>query len=210
MANQEQVAGKVRRYCLAIAVGSFAAVSLLWVMQYLIASGQAAVTEARETGFIEFVRVEKPPVVNTKDKRPKRPPRPEDEPPVFPSEVRDDVGDGPAMPAPPEDPAAEVGFSDELGNLRLAEGDYLPLVRVLPEFPRTALSRGLEGYCDLEFTVTPLGTTADVRVIHCTNSVFERNSIRAVLKYRYKPRVVNGTPIAVPGLGLRITFDIAE
>ena len=209
MANQEQVAGKVRRYCLAIAVGSFAAVSLLWVMQYLIATGQAAVTESRETGFIEFVRVEKPPVVNTKDRKPKMPPRPEDEPPDLPSEVRDDLGDGPAVRGEPEGPTMNTDLDSVLGNLRF-DGDYLPLVRVRPEYPRAASSRGLEGHCDLEFTVTPLGTTADVRVIHCTNSVFERNSIRAVLKYRYKPRVVNGTAIAVPGLRLRITFDIEE
>ena len=209
MANQEQVAGKVRRYCLAIAVGSFAAVSLLWVMQYLIASGQAAVTEARETGFIEFVRVEKPPVVNTKDRKPKRPPQPEDAPPDLPLKFGDDLGDGPAVLGAPEGPTVNTDLDRVLGNLRF-DGDYLPLVRVLPEFPRAALSRGLEGHCDLEFAVTPLGTTADVRVIHCTNSVFERNSIRAVLKYKYKPRVVNGTAIAVPGLRYRITFDIAE
>ena len=209
MANQEQVAGKVRRYCLAIAVGSFAAVSLLWVMQYLIATGQAAVTEARETGFVEFVRVEKPPVVNTKDRKPKRPLRPEDAPPVSPLKFGDDLGDGPAVPGAPEGPTVNTDLDGVLGNLRF-DGDYLPLVRVRPEYPRTASSRGLEGHCDLEFTVTPLGTTADVRVIHCTNSVFERNSTRAVLKYKYKPRVVNGTAIAVPGLRLRITFDIEE
>ena len=178
MANQEQVAGKVRRYCLAIAVGSFAAVSLLWVMQYLIATGQAAVTESRETGFVEFVRIPTDTPVQPEDRRPKRPPKPDEAPPDLPSEIIDDAGDGPAIPAPPEGPVPDIGFGDELGNLRLAEGDYLPLVRVLPEYPRTASSRGLEGYCDLEFTVMPLGTTADVRVIHCTNSVFERNSIR--------------------------------
>ena len=209
MANQEQVAGKVRRYCLAMAVGSFAAVSLLWVMQFLIASGQAAVTEVRETGFVEFVRVERQPVANTKDKRPKRPPKPQDAPPKLPLDSGDDLGDGPAVMGTPEGPTLKTGLDDELGNLRF-DGDYLPLVRVRPEYPRTASSRGLEGYCDLEFTVTPLGTTGDVRVIHCTNSVFERNSIRAVLKYKYKPRVVNGTAIAVPGLRLRITFDIEE
>jgi protein TonB len=209
MANQEQAAGKVRRYCLAIAVGSFAAVSLLWVMQYLVATGQAAVTEARETGFIEFVRVEKPPVVNTKDRKPKRPPKPEDEPPHLPSVIRDNVGDGPAVPGAPEGPTVNTDLDRILGNFRF-DGDYLPLVRVRPEYPRTASSRGLEGHCDLEFTVTPLGTTADVRVIRCTNSVFERNSIRAVLKYKYKPRVVNGTALAVPGLRLRITFDIED
>ena len=56
----------------------------------------------------------------------------------------------------------------------------------------------MEGYCDLEFTVTPLGTASDVRVIECTSSLFERATVQALLKY--KPRVVNGTATSIPGL----------
>jgi len=34
--------------------------------------------------------------------------------------------------------------------------------------------------------------------------------VQALLKFKYKPRVVNGTPIAVPGLKHRITFQIED
>ena len=103
-----------------------------------------------------------------------------------------------------------VGLDGELGDFSLAEGDYLPIVKVAPMYPRRAQSRGLEGHCDLQFTVTPLGTTADVSVIECTSSLFERASVQALLKFKYKPRVVNGTAIAVPGLRHRITFQIED
>lgn len=89
-----------------------------------------------------------------------------------------------------------------------AEGDYLPIVKVAPMYPRQAQSLGLEGHCDLEFTVTPLGTTADVRVIECTSSLFEQASVQALLKFKYKPRVVNGTAIAVPELRHRMMFQM--
>ena len=89
-----------------------------------------------------------------------------------------------------------------------AEGDYLPIVKVAPEYPSRAQSQGLEGYCDLEFTVTPLGSTADVRVIECTNSLFEQASVQALLKFKYKPQVVNGTAIAVPELRHRMMFQM--
>ena len=89
-----------------------------------------------------------------------------------------------------------------------ADGDYLPIVKVAPTYPRRAQSQGLEGYCDLEFTVTPQGTTADVRVIECTSSLFERASVQALLKFRYKPQVVNGTAIAVPELRHRMMFQM--
>lgn len=90
------------------------------------------------------------------------------------------------------------------------EGDYLPIVKVAPMYPRRAQSQGLEGYCDLEFTVTPLGTTTDVRVIECTSSLFERASVQALLKFKYKPRVVGGTAIPTPRLQHRITFQIED
>jgi len=58
--------------------------------------------------------------------------------------------------------------------------------------------------------VTPLGTTTDLGVIFCSSSLFERASVQALLKFKYKHRVVNGTPIAVPGLKHRITFQIED
>ena len=97
---------------------------------------------------------------------------------------------------------------DSVSEAPAAEGDYLPIVKVVPMYPRQAQSQGLEGHCDLEFTVTPLGSTADVRVIECTSSLFEQASVQAMLKFKYKPRVVNGTAIAVPELRHRMMFQM--
>jgi protein TonB len=43
-----------------------------------------------------------------------------------------------------------------------------------------------------------------------TSSLFERAAIRAVLKFKYKPRVVDGVPVEVPNVKTRITFKIEE
>jgi protein TonB len=94
--------------------------------------------------------------------------------------------------------------------MNVAEGDYLPIVRVAPVYPARALSRGLEGYVDLEFTVTPAGTVADPVVIYSTSSLFERAAMQAVLKFKYKPRVKDGVPVAVPGVKTRISFQIED
>ena len=96
------------------------------------------------------------------------------------------------------------------GGMNIAEGDYLPIVRVAPVYPARALSRGLEGYVDLEFTVTTAGTVRDPIVIFSTSSLFERAALRAVLKFKYKPRVVDGVPVDVPGVKTRISFQIEE
>ena len=94
--------------------------------------------------------------------------------------------------------------------MNIAEGDYLPIVRVAPIYPARALSRNLEGYCDMSFTVTPAGTTQDPFAEFCTSSLFDRSSQRAVLKFKYKPRVVDGVPQMVSGVKTRITFKIED
>ncbi len=96
------------------------------------------------------------------------------------------------------------------GGMNIAEGDYLPIVRVAPVYPARALSRGLEGFVDMSFTVTSAGTVKDPIVLQSSSSLFERAAIRAVLKFKYKPRVVDGIPVEVAGVKTRISFQIEE
>lgn len=209
MARQKSNFPVLKRYGLALAAGGVAAVSLLWVMQFLVATGEAAVTEVRETSFLEFVRVkrtEKPPE-RKEDLR--KPPTP-DEPPSLPKPKIGASETGTRIEVWGPKPPLSDEFVDDLGGFGLGDGDFLPIIKVAAPYPDTARSRGLEGHCDLEFTITPLGTTADVRAIECTNSVFERVSIQALLKFKYKPRVVDGSAIAVTGLRHRITFRLQE
>ena len=58
--------------------------------------------------------------------------------------------------------------------------------------------------------VTTAGTVKDPIVLQSTSSLFERAATRAVLKFKYKPRVVDGVPVEVPGVKTRITFQIEE
>ena len=209
MARQERNFPVLKRYGLAMAAGGIAAVSLLWVMQLLIATGQAAVTEVRETSFLEFVRVKPPEDPPKIIEKPRKPPEP-DEPPPLPEPKIGGPENGTRIEVPGPNPPMGDGFGSDLGDFGLGDGDFLPIFKVDANYPGPARSRGLEGHCDLEFSITPLGTTADVRTIECTNSVFERASIQALLKFKYKPRIVNGTAITVTGLRHRITFRLQD
>jgi len=103
-----------------------------------------------------------------------------------------------------------VHTRESFDSVYFAEGDYLPIVRVAPVYPARALSRGLEGYVDLSFTVTTTGTVRDPVVMFSTSSLFERAALRAVLKFKYKPRVVDGVPVDVPNVKTRISFKIED
>ena len=106
--------------------------------------------------------------------------------------------------------------------------DYLPIVKVHPQYPRRALSRGFTGYVFVEFTVTELGRVKDPVVIencafvkqnnrqkgeNCSNSpnkIFDKSALKAARKFLYKPKERNGTPVQTKGVQNKITFDLYE
>ena len=97
------------------------------------------------------------------------------------------------------------------GGLALESGDgeYLPIVRVAAVYPRRALQRGIEGFVDVEFIVTKQGSVRDPKIIQASpEGIFEQAAIDATLKYKYKPRVVNGEAMEVSGVEVRVTFEI--
>lgn len=198
------------RYAISIVVGSIVTVSLLFVMQLLIVTGKQALTDPRERHKLEFVRVKRNENLNVEDIVPEKPPKPPETPPETPPQDMDNVNpDAPTINVAP--PAVSAGTDiGGPGAMNIAEGDYLPIVRVAPVYPARALSRGLEGFVDLSFTVTTTGTVKDPIVIQSTSSLFERAAVRAVLKFKYKPRVVDGVPVDVPGVKTRISFQLED
>lgn len=99
----------------------------------------------------------------------------------------------------------------ELGGIGLgmSDGEYLPLVRPPPVYPRHALARGLEGYVIVEFVVTRTGTVIEPRVIEADpQGLFEKAALRAVKAYKYKPKMVDGEAVNVTGVRQKFTFKL--
>ena len=200
----------IGRYAFSIVVGVIITLSLLFVMQLLIATGKAALTKPRDRAQLDFVRVRRNEALNLEDFTPEKPPPPPEIPPDAPPQEIDTVDpNAPTINVAPPAVAADTNIGGP-GGMNIAEGDYLPIVRVAPVYPARALSRGLEGYVDMSFTVTTTGTVRDPIVLFSTSSLFERAAERAVLKFKYKPRVVDGVPVDVPNVKTRITFKIEE
>ena len=200
----------IGRYAFAIVIGTVITLSLLFIMQLLIVTGKQALTDPRERHKLEFVRVKKNESLNTADLTPEKPPKPPETPPETPPQDMDNIDpDAPSIDIPAPTVSADTNIGGP-GGMNIAEGDYLPIVRVAPVYPSRALSRGLEGFVDMSFTVTTAGTVKDPIVIQSTSSLFERAATRAVLKFKYKPRVVDGVPVEVPGVKTRITFELED
>ena len=96
-------------------------------------------------------------------------------------------------------------------GLQASDGEYLPIIKVAPIYPRRALERGIEGYVVLEYTVTRQGSVRDPVIIEAQPpKVFNKAAIKSALRYKYKPRIEDGESVEVPGVRTRITFRIAQ
>ena len=200
----------IGRYAFSIVIGTVVTLSLLFIMQLLIVTGKQALTDPRERHKLEFVRIKKNENLNTQDLTPEKPPKPPETPPETPPQDMDNIDpDAPTIDVGRPEISANTDIGGP-GGMNIAEGDYLPIVRVAPVYPSRALSRGLEGFVDMSFTVTTTGTVKDPIVLQSTSSLFERAATRAVLKFKYKPRVVDGIPVEVTGVKTRISFELED
>ena len=194
-------------------LGALVTLSLFWIMQYLIISADRTLDESKRGHLVDFVRVKKNEIVERKQIKPKKPPPPEAPPPQPPAPKLDKLTPSAdkiailAVPVRTEIDLTSGGFS-----LGVGEGDYLPIVKVAPIYPRRAQSRGVEGYCIVQYTVTRAGTTRDVTVIadQCTSGLFEKASLSAALKFKYKPRVIDGNAVEVSGVRNKFTYKLEK
>ncbi|MCP8900857.1 energy transducer TonB [Gilvimarinus xylanilyticus] len=196
----------------AIPLGFFSTAGLLLLMATLIQTDYHYIEPAAPTTIAKIVM----PELVIADPVPKAIDRPED-PPVPPPvpQVDDKVKietEGPNTKVFATPTAAADDFTINLAQ----PGDYLPLVKVAPHYPRRALTRGMEGEVVVSFTVTRTGATRDVIVISAetlegeATRVFNSAAIRAAEGFKYKPKVENGVPVEVHGVQNRFIFELSK
>ena len=98
----------------------------------------------------------------------------------------------------------------KVGPVNYAEGDYVLVETATPVYPPRMLSGGIPGFVDVSFTITATGAVINPLAIYSTSPQFVSAATAAVLKYKYKPRVVDGRPQEVKGVTVRIEFEITE
>lgn len=204
--------GGTARVLLGVIFGFAITLFLFWLMQYMIETADRSLDEGSRGSLLDFVRIQRDETIQRRQLKPKKPPPPESAPPQPPTPQMDNLdpsADKIAISAVPVQTEIEMSGGFSLG---VGEGDYLPIVKVAPIYPQRALSRGIEGYCVVQYTVTRQGTIRDPMIVEdqCTSSLFHRASLQAALKFKYKPRVVDGQAIEVQGVQNKFTYEITE
>ncbi len=116
----------------------------------------------------------------------------------------------------------DINFSQGSGAL-FKDGDYIPLFKVQPIYPRRAKERNMEGYVVVAFTITESGTIEDAYVMEgkcrsaanrsgefSTCSMFNSATLRAAAKLKYKPTVRDGRAVAVADVPHKFTFELEQ
>lgn len=177
---------------------------LFLFMFKLISSGGNNNEELEAIAGIHFGPVDIPDEVMTKNRRiPKKPPPPKNPPPppkMQVSKMDQTVQNMPQLDVPNLDVPVSGGDGMYIGNFaqvdKTEEGDIIPIVVIRPMYPRDAAMKGQEGWVKVEFTITAIGTVKNPRVIDAKPPrVFNREAIRAILKWKFKPRVVDGVAV---------------
>ncbi|WP_211242688.1 energy transducer TonB [Sinimarinibacterium sp. CAU 1509] len=199
------------RMVLGAIVAGIVAFLLFWLMAELVASGRAALTDGPKGRIVDFVRVKKDQNLDIDKPKPEKPDKPEAPPPEVAPEQQDAANpDAGAINIGPMNVASDVAVKSGFG-LSASDGEYLPIVKVAPIYPSRAASRGIEGWVLLEFTVTETGAVKDPVVLEAEpQGIFDSAAQKAVLKFKYKPRVDNGKPVQVPHVQHLITFKLEK
>jgi periplasmic protein TonB len=194
------------RLLIGAAFGFVVTAALFVLMPTLIETADKSLDEKPATRIADIDMPDRDIETNI-DRKPDKPPEPEQPPPDMEQPEMEDVN--PDVEAVNMTPSQQISLTNAAGGLSASDGEYLPIVKVAPIYPRRAQSRGVEGYCTVEYTVTTSGTTRDIVPIDCSPpGYFERASVKAAEKFKYKPRVVDGDPIEVPGIQNRFTYEL--
>jgi protein TonB len=195
------------RMIVAILLAIPVTVGLFLIMHSLI-DKQFENPEVSNTKIAELVQPDEEIQLDTTTKKPEKAEEPEEPPPdIEMAQISLDMDTDIQNTAP----AAQVSLDINSTGMSSGDGEYLPIVKVAPIYPRRAQTRGISGYCIIEYTVTKSGSIKDPQAVDCQPSgVFDKASLKASLKFKYKPRVVDGEAIEVAGVQNKFTYELEQ
>ena len=87
--------------------------------------------------------------------------------------------------------------------------EVTPLVRIEPQYPRKARMQNIEGWVTLQFNITPAGTVSGIQILDSKPSrIFDRAAVKALRKWKYRPKVEDGKPVEQKNLRVQLKFTL--
>lgn len=204
------------KYAAAIGLSVIITTALFFVMVILISLGDSGMKEDTSVKLADVVMPERQ--IDTFITEVDKPDKPEEQPEDI---AQPDLDLQPLTGLDVSIAKPKANF--KAGGSFFRDGEYIPLFKVQPIYPRRAQERGTEGFAIVSFTITDSGSVEDVQALEgfcgdpegppeemrpCT--LFNSASSRAALKLKYKPKIVDGKATPVEGVLHRFTFIMED
>ena len=200
------------RWAISMVMAAGITLSLFYFMQYLIATGDQIETNLSVVKIVDATMPEiELEVIEEIDKP---------EPIQDETEVIEDIPDrqinlseGPSLNIERASIEIDTGLQLSNASISATDGDMLPLVAIAPQYPTRAAQRGVEGWCLVSFTVDGLGNVVEDSVVVVDAeppSMFDRSSMRAAVRFKFQPRVVDGQGVPVEGVQYVFRYELED
>lgn len=195
------------RYPIAIGVGLGLNIVMFWTMNSL--TNVKFDIQAVEATRIEFTRMVRDTQTETR-----REEKVEREPPPATPDLPQISVNTSSVESSLVTMAPVVDTSSAIQGMNInatSDRDVVPLVRINPDYPQRALSRGIEGWVQVQFTITETGSVTDAVVVASDPpNIFDDAAIKAILRWRYNPKVEDGVPVSRVGMQTILRFNLED
>lgn len=205
------------RYLPAFGTAILVTISLFYLMQYLISGKHSLLATSQGGNTFDIIRLNRAEDIVTKQRQLPEPPK-EPVAPAKPLKLAKAASDTqivtPSLNLPlPDLPSLQLqrdvltGVTAEIATPQ-ENSEVIALLKVEPDYPRKAAIEGIEGWVKLRFTVLEDGSVANIVVIDSKpRRMFEKSAIRAIKRWKFKPRMVNGKAVQQTAIQI-ISFEL--
>lgn len=192
-------------------IASGITLALFWMMSQLIAQSDVEVIEP--TAYIPITAVlDEPEEMQVTEKTLPPKPEPIEPPKLLPDNLEPDtsnndlsgIGGGFTIAGPQIETQANTSLS-------VSGGEARPIVRISPQYPVAAARDGIEGWVVLSFSINETGGVEDVEVLDAEpKRIFNREATRALRKWKYRPKIVDGKPVKQSNITVQLDFKLEQ
>jgi protein TonB len=194
-------------------IGIVLCLLIFWLMQWMITPSVEVVKRDDNIAMVDFIRSLKDSSSESKQRNLTEPPKPKTPPMPKSPKIQQAAVQNMALNMPDISPDFSafkgLGVGNILSGRGFGDSDVIALVQPKPRYPAQALNRKIEGWVLVRFNITKEGTVDAVEVVEAEpKGVFEREAVRAAWRYKFKPKLVDGTPVEqVATLPFHFTLD---
>jgi len=201
------------RLLLSLILGAVITFFLFVLMAFLVNQEGSITNAAKEQIVIEINTTPPESQAQTRQRVPPPPPPPPPEPPK--QQMVQEASNLDAGTIGFNAPSIDVGgvsggIGDPAGAL-MRDGDEMPIARFPPKYPVQAARDGINGWVKMRFSIMPDGSVDEVEVVDAQpKRIFDREAIRALKRWKYKPKIENGVALKRTGVQVVLDFNLDD